>query len=76
MGIFLLKGIQVKKSVKKAINLLDLIPVYENGELNRKQTISFFQRLIDTGLAWELQGSYGRTATDLIEEGVCHEATR
>jgi hypothetical protein len=46
----------MKKSVKKAIDLLDLIIVYENGELNRKQTISFFQRLIDTGLAWELQG--------------------
>ncbi len=49
----------------------DLI-AYENGELDDEQVIQLFQNLIDTGLAWTLQGSYGRTAAQFIEAGVCH----
>ncbi len=32
--------------------------------------VEFFQELVDSGLAWSLQGSYGRTAKDLIEAGL------
>ena len=32
-----------------------------------------WQHLIDTGLAWSLQGWFGRTAAALIEGGYCHE---
>lgn len=37
------------------------------------QVIAAWQYLIDTGLAWRLQGFFGRTATALIDEGICHE---
>ncbi len=30
-----------------------------------------WQHLIDAGLAWRLQGWYGRTAANLIRRGVC-----
>lgn len=30
-----------------------------------------WQHLIDTGLAWQLQGYFGRTAQHLIEIGAC-----
>ena len=35
------------------------------------QVIEAWQHLIDTGLAWQLQGFFGRTASHLIEIGVC-----
>ena len=31
-----------------------------------------WQFLIDSGLCWQLQGWFGRTAMHLIDEGLCH----
>tara|TARA_B100000809_G_scaffold265015_1_gene322492 strand:+ start:1602 stop:1766 length:165 start_codon:yes stop_codon:yes gene_type:complete len=45
---------------------------YENGDMTESEVIEFFQKLIDSGLAWKLQGHYGRVATTLIEEGMCN----
>ena len=47
------------------------IIAYEEGELDEDETISLFQGLIDSGLARQLQGHYGRTAIDLINAGIC-----
>lgn len=38
---------------------------------SEEQVIEAWQTLIDTGLAWKLQGWFGRTAHALIERGVC-----
>lgn len=48
---------------------VDDIIRYENGEMGEDEVIDFFQDLVDTGMAWRLQGSYGRTAKALIEYG-------
>ena len=50
---------------------IDSIIAYEQGDLDDEATISLFQDLINSGLAYQLQGSYGRTANQLIDEGYC-----
>jgi len=37
-----------------------------------EQYIQAWQHLIDTGLAWKLQGFFGRTASVMIQEGLCY----
>jgi hypothetical protein len=41
---------------------------------NDEQIIEAWQHLIDTGLAWQLQGWFGRNATRLIADGICRAA--
>jgi hypothetical protein len=53
---------------------IDKIIAFENGELDSEQTIQLFQELIDNGMAWTLQGFYGRTAKYLIDTGYCSPA--
>lgn len=53
-------------------DLVDLMMDFEQGILSEEDTIALFQELIDTGMAYQLQGSYGRTAEALIEAGYCH----
>ena len=50
--------------------MIDQIIRYENGHMSQEEELVFFQGLVNTGLAWSLQGHYGRTAKALIEEGL------
>ena len=43
----------------------------EGGEDERLEA---WQHLVDTGLAWRLQGHFGRTAQGLIDAGVINAA--
>ncbi len=47
---------------------------YENGEMKKHEEDAFFQLLIDSGMAWTLQGHYGRKAEAMIRERRCHPA--
>ena len=51
--------------------VVDNIIRYESGLMEEEDVILFFQELINTGMAWKLQGHYGRTAMHLIETGLC-----
>lgn len=42
---------------------------------NEEQFLEAWQHLIDTGMVWHLQGSFGRTAVNLINSGVCTHAS-
>jgi hypothetical protein len=54
-------------------DLVEKIAEFEAGELEDLEIFELFQRLINSGLAYRLQGSYGRTAEYLIESGHCHD---
>ena len=49
----------------------DALCVIELGEGTEQDQIAAWQYLIDTGMVWQLQGIYGRTAVYLIDEGLC-----
>ena len=46
------------------------IDQFENDQLSKQEIIALFQQLVDTGLAWKLQGFYAQYARQLIERGV------
>ena len=58
-----------------SIDINDIIS-YEAGELDEDSTLNLFQELVDTGMAWQMQGHYGRMANDLLEAGFIHWADR
>lgn len=52
------------------MDIVGKIVAYESGGMDDDETVAFFQELVDTGIAWELQGSYGRMAAALIDAGL------
>ncbi|AGM12091.1 hypothetical protein M051_gp68 [Streptomyces phage Lika] len=55
--------------MSKMGNLVVELIDYESGNLDDAETLDLFGRLVKSGFAWSLQGSYGRTAQALINEG-------
>lgn len=49
--------------------VLSLI-AFEDGNLDDEGTLSLFQDLVNSGLAWNLQESYGTLADRMIQEGL------
>ena len=50
-------------------DLVGQIVAWEEGDLTFEEEVELFQSLVDSGLAYQLQGAYGRRAQTLIEEG-------
>ncbi len=68
------KQILVKKSQKIKWNNY-LATAYAEGFLEgenatREEQLEAWQYLVDTGLCWTLQGWFGRTAEELIKQGL------
>jgi hypothetical protein len=49
--------------------MIDKILEYESGDLSFSQVVELFSELVKNGMAWTLQGNYGRTAKALIDAG-------
>ena len=60
-------------TTEQRTDTVGFIMAYEDGQLEEDEIIQGFQNLIDQGLAWTLQGSYGRMARALIDAGHCHD---
>ena len=54
----------------KTYDEVGAIMAYESGELDDDGIVELFQHLLDTGLVWQLQGSYGRMAESMINRGI------
>ena len=52
---------QSKKHNTAFDNLAHMI-AWEDGELDEEETQALFERLVENGLIWQLQGAYGREA--------------
>jgi hypothetical protein len=37
---------------------------------SQEEALAFWQKMVDTGRAWEFEGFYGRAAHRMIEDGV------
>lgn len=59
-----------------AVNSFDAVGIAEGWieADSEEQVIEAWQYLVNSGLAWQLQGWFGRTATRLIEEGIIERA--
>ena len=62
--------------MSKPYDQVGAIMAFEQGDLDEEGTLELFQHLVDTGLAWQLQGFYGRAAKALLDQGLIHPRQR
>ena len=66
------KMIQLELPFPKEMDTIrakNIIDGYERA--NKELLLQAYQHLIDSGIVWSMQGSYGRHALRLINEGFC-----
>lgn len=51
-------------------SILDKMLDFETGTLDDEGVLDLFQELVNNGMAWTLQGFYGRTAQALLDAGL------
>lgn len=60
----------------KKLSLYAATMLAEEGDDSDPRYYEAWQLLVDTGMAWRLQGWFGRTAVDLINAGLIQEKQR
>lgn len=59
---------------KPDLDVIDAVMTWEDDDASEEDRLNAMQRLIDSGVVWSLQGSYGRAANRLIEAGTLRRA--
>ena len=62
-------GLSGKTDINKD-NVVNYIMAYEDGSISEQGMIDLFAYLVESGMAWTLQGHYGRTAKALIDHRI------
>jgi len=58
-------------------DLVGAIMNFESGTMEtEEEVLKLFQHLVNTGMAWRLQGFYGRTAQALLDNELIQPANR
>jgi hypothetical protein len=69
-------GLNREATTMKKLTTYEAVGLAEGFiEGSEDERIQAWQQLINTGLAFKLQGSFGRTAMSLIETGICNAPT-
>lgn len=55
-------------------NYINYIIEFESQDMTVNDVLELFSFLLKTGLAWKLQGFYGRCAVDLIRQRLLSES--
>jgi len=58
--------------LNSSLDIVDAVMDFEEGNMSEVELVNFFQKIIQSGVVWNLQGVYGRIAVDLIERGWCY----
>ena len=59
------------QALNRDYNVAELVG-FDGEDHDEEEILAAWQRLIDTGFAFQLQGWYGRTASSLIQSGQCN----
>jgi hypothetical protein len=51
-------------------DVVEAIMAYEQGSLDKDETVQLFQHLVDDGTIYHLQGSYQHAAEELYQAGL------
>jgi hypothetical protein len=59
-----------ESSTQQRFDVVGFVMDYESGALDEESIIEGFQRLVNSGTVWHLQGSYVRAAHEMIRLGL------
>lgn len=52
------------------MDLADRLNAWIDGNLDEEEIVQLFQELVDTGVAWKMDGYVGSTIRSLVEAGL------